>query len=329
MTRNSGIMSLNHNGFSGGYPICAESPLIQRGGFRDIDEQAAQLAGHDQIYQQIGPGAFCGRFLTADLGRSSYLFIEQTSQALLQAGSVPAGQTSFMFLLGEQQHCHFQGAEFTSADLAVLPSSSSFSARCPANTDFCVITLDQELVDAMPWPNAPAGAFRLRASQIALIVGALRYLVRTSLSLFEEAPGAPAAGTTLSSLRQSLAATLGLALSTHCDRSGESGRKLTAHARALVDRNLREIDVAALCAMLGTPRRTLEVAFQQELGIGPSRYIKTLRLNHIRRELLAAPRSPIADIAASWGLWHPSHFAESYVALFHERPSETRQRARS
>ena len=313
------------------YPICAEPPKVRSGGFCDIDEQAAQLAGHDQVYQQISPGAFRGRFLTADIGRGGTLFIEDTNQALLQNGSVPAGQTSFMFLLGDDHRCRFQSRDFTSTDLAVIPSLSNFSVRCPADTSFCVVTLDDSLVGEMPWPDPaslPDGAFRLRAKQIELVVGALRFLVRTSLSLFNEPAAVTGKTTTLLSLRRSLVATLALALSTHCDRLGGTGSTLAADARGLVDKELREIDVLGLCSILGVPRRTLEAAFQKEFGIGPSRYIKIRRLNEVRRELLADRRHSIADVAARWGLWHPSHFAESYATLFHELPSETRAGAR-
>lgn len=320
-------MSLKDIAYPQGYPVCAEPPKVRRGGFRDIDEQAAQLAGHDQVYQQISPGAFHGRFLTADIGRGGTLFIEDTNQALLQNGSVPAGQTSFLFLLGHDQRCRFQSSDLTSIDLAVMPPLSSFSVHCPADTSFCVVTLDDSLSGEMPWPDPaslPAGAFRLQAKQIELVVGALRYLVRTWLSLFDEP--VPGAGNTaaLLSLRRSLVATLELALSTHCDRLESTGANLAVEARRVIDRKLREIDVLGLSSMLGVPRRTLEAAFRKEFGIGPSRYIKIRRLNEIRRELLTASRSTIADIAARWGLWHPSHFSESYAMLFHELPSETR-----
>ena len=31
----------------------------------------------------------------------------------------------------------------------------------------------------------------------------------------------------------------------------------------------------------------------------------------------------VADVAASWGFWHLSHFAADYKAMFGELPSET------
>ena len=86
-----------------------------------------------------------------------------------------------------------------------------------------------------------------------------------------------------------------------------------------------------VCTALDVSRRSLEEVFRRQLGIGPARFIKTVRLNQIRRELDAANGRdrPVADIAADRGMWHPSRFAVDYKALFGELPSAARSRARN
>lgn len=32
----------------------------------------------------------------------------------------------------------------------------------------------------------------------------------------------------------------------------------------------------------------------------------------------------LADIAAEWGLWHPSHFSQSFTDMFGQLPSRSR-----
>jgi AraC family ethanolamine operon transcriptional activator len=325
------LMSLKAMGCLSDYPICATLPQISHGSFCDIDEQAAQLAGHDQAYQQLSAGAFRGQFMTVELSRESCLFVEETNQALFQHGIVPADQASFMFLLGETRGCRFQGGDFTSADLAVMPPSGTFSVHCPANTSFCVLTIDRSFLDDTLWLNPhtlPAHAYRLQSRQLGMIVGALRLLVRTSLSILVQNPGQVRSTETILNLRQSFVSTLKLALSTDVNRSQNKDVGLFAQARRTIDAHLREISVADLCRVLGVPRRTLEWSFQEEIGIGPSRYIKALRLNHIRREIaMSSSARSIADIAASWGIWHPSHFTESYAQMFDEKPGDTRRKA--
>jgi len=64
--------------------------------------------------------------------------------------------------------------------------------------------------------------------------------------------------------------------------------------------------------------------------VSPGRYIKTIRLNAVRRELCRAedPRMSVYDAAARWGFWHFGHFSGDYKKLFAELPSETLNRAR-
>ena len=90
------------------------------------------------------------------------------------------------------------------------------------------------------------------------------------------------------------------------------------------------VGVADLCAQLHVTRRTLQNRFQEALGISPAVYLRTLRLNAVRRSLrqAASPDTTIAQTAARWGFWHMGHFGEEYKALFGETPSQTRQSVR-
>ena len=83
--------------------------------------------------------------------------------------------------------------------------------------------------------------------------------------------------------------------------------------------------LAELCGVAGVSERTLGSAFREQLGLTPSRYLRLRRLNHVRRELLAAdPRATqLADVATRWGFWQLGRFASEYLAMFGEHPSET------
>jgi AraC family ethanolamine operon transcriptional activator len=52
------------------------------------------------------------------------------------------------------------------------------------------------------------------------------------------------------------------------------------------------------------------------------------RANYIRREIVAADYGiSIADIAARWGIWHPSRLSQAYANHFGELPSDTKNRS--
>jgi AraC family ethanolamine operon transcriptional activator len=75
-------------------------------------------------------------------------------------------------------------------------------------------------------------------------------------------------------------------------------------------------------------RRTLQNCFQEALGMSPASYLRTVRLNAVRRALREGPpATTIADTAARWGFWHMGHFSQEYKTLFGETPSQTRQQA--
>lgn len=85
------------------------------------------------------------------------------------------------------------------------------------------------------------------------------------------------------------------------------------------------ITVADLCVKLNISRRMLNYCFQEVLETNPVQYLRTLRLNGVRRDLreCAGTSQAIRDIAGKWGFWHLSRFAGEYRALFGELPSET------
>lgn len=81
-----------------------------------------------------------------------------------------------------------------------------------------------------------------------------------------------------------------------------------------------------LCEHLHVGVRAVNYAFQHAVGTSAGEYLRVVRLNRVRDELLAArggSRVLLSQIAARWGFWHASQFTRQYRALFGERPSET------
>ena len=83
--------------------------------------------------------------------------------------------------------------------------------------------------------------------------------------------------------------------------------------------------VVELCAACKVPRRTLNRAFQDALGMGPATYLRRVRLNRARRALQRQRKRSITvtDVALNLGFWHLGRFAEQYNQLFNESPHET------
>jgi AraC family ethanolamine operon transcriptional activator len=87
------------------------------------------------------------------------------------------------------------------------------------------------------------------------------------------------------------------------------------------------ISVAELCRHLGVSRRTLQYCFTNMLGTSPVVYLRTERLNNVRRMLRTA--NSVTEAAAHWGFWHFGHFSQEYKRMFGELPSTTFKRMRN
>ncbi len=85
--------------------------------------------------------------------------------------------------------------------------------------------------------------------------------------------------------------------------------------------------IADLAARAGVSVRTLELGFRTYLNITPAVYLRTVRLQRAHAFLKAGTDTrTVAEIARACGLSHAGRFADYYLQLFGETPSETRRR---
>lgn len=115
--------------------------------------------------------------------------------------------------------------------------------------------------------------------------------------------------------------------------SGERAIRRLAVSRtcAYIDAHLREpLTLNDLCAIAGVRARTLEYGFHEFYDIGPTAYLRSVRLCRVRRDLLN-PRSgggSVAETARRWRFTHMGQFSRDYRILFGESPSTTLARSR-
>ncbi|MBU2694414.1 AraC family transcriptional regulator [Pimelobacter sp. 30-1] len=83
--------------------------------------------------------------------------------------------------------------------------------------------------------------------------------------------------------------------------------------------------LAELAGEAGVSARTLQEAFQRELGSSPLEQLRRTRMERARRDLVEADpaHTSVTDIAARWGFFHLGRFSQSYRAMYQELPSQT------
>ncbi len=103
-------------------------------------------------------------------------------------------------------------------------------------------------------------------------------------------------------------------------------------AREYIHGKLAEpLPLSELCRYAHVQARSLEYGFREITGLSPIAYVKSLRLNAVRRDLsrASAAEHSISAIALDHGFWHLSQFAADYRKFFGETPTSTRHRARA
>jgi AraC-like DNA-binding protein len=83
-----------------------------------------------------------------------------------------------------------------------------------------------------------------------------------------------------------------------------------------------------ICAAIGVSERTLRVACEEHLGMGPIRYLSLRRMHLVRRALLRADASTatVTRLATDHGFWELGRFSVTYRKLFDESPSQSLRR---
>jgi len=91
----------------------------------------------------------------------------------------------------------------------------------------------------------------------------------------------------------------------------------------------QKITIGDICSTINTSERNLRYIFKEITGLSPMRYIKSLKLNKVRKDIIdSGVETGINLIASNWGFSHSGQFAADYKKLFGELPSETYRRAK-
>jgi AraC family ethanolamine operon transcriptional activator len=306
----------------------------------DADELAEHLSAWDQTYEQLARGRFIGRLDELWLD-GLQVFRERTSLDVLETGTPWRGSRTFGIPLAMEGVAVYCGKPMPPDMLLTLGPRDTLDLRAPRALD----------IVGLAWPADALRAFtqdlegadieeELRGRRLLPVAPAalasLRYLLHGVFALLDEDAARLADPQVARGLRCTLLETIVAAVR---DAAGEPRESFTASVRHATVRRARDyalsrpdepISVAELCAALRVSRRTLQTCFQDMLGMSPHQYLRTLRLNGMRRDLRSAPGGRVAvhQIAARWGFWHMSSCAADYRRLFGELPSASLRAAR-
>jgi len=315
-------------------------PLLRSVVSGDADEHAQNLGAWDQSYEQLGRGRFIGRLDELWLD-GLQLFRERTSHDVLETGVPWPGSRTFGIPLAMQGNAVYGGRPMPNDMILTLGPQDALEFRTPSSLDIVGLSLaadalsafsrelegidiEDELRGRLLLTVAPATLASLRG-----FLGRVFELLETSAEQLENPQLARGLQHAL------LERVIGAVRDARAEpplpftRSVRQGIVQRARDYAL-SRTDEPVTVVELCSALRISRRTLQTCFHDMLGMSPHQYLRTLRLNGLRRDLrtAVAATSSVQAVAARWGFWHLSSCAADYRRLFGELPSATLRAAR-
>ena len=299
---------------------------------RDADSYRAVLSGANMEISQLEPGRLSGRHVRLALPDGEFSYVE-TSLPLRGSGTF-SNLWTLSVVLGCKTRSLQHGIEVHAGSLVIHRPGVEHDGVYGRNFKVVCISLRDKVFD----------------KHIRRLSRQLRDAVRQPWSVFEPPATlreevikhfAEAAGIIQSDrrVRNSPLAVATLEEELVCDFleavaqqfptcSSRTDQRAAAMARQ-IDRAVRKSQpvssAAGLCVACEVPRRTLNRAFQNMMGMGPVTYGRRVRLNDARRALLRnrARSTTVTHVALDQGFWHLGRFAEQYKELFGESPHET------
>jgi len=306
----------------------------------DADEQARNLSGWRQTYDQLTPGAFTGSVSELCLEQIT-VFCETTSHALRQTCEVGSDAYWFGIPLQNNGPGLIDGHLIADDALAVMRGRDEFELMTAGGYRILGVVIEEAELRAHACEVERIDFSDDVLSRQILNVGAPRKASlcdALSVLLLTAQAGPQPLSTAASRNVQScvLAMLFDLGVSPPTDDLSESRSKsdrywivMQARDYILAHRD-RPVAVPELCRQFHVSRRTLQYCFEETLGMTPMSYLRAIRLNGARRDLSSAqamvPRT-VQSVAADWGFWHLSQFASDYRKLFGKRPSESLREA--
>jgi AraC family ethanolamine operon transcriptional activator len=307
----------------------------------DANVLANSLSEWQQEYLQISPGQFSGSVTEISVGVVQ-IFREVMNRAVDQHGQTSPGKFALGIPIALRGHGYWCGKELDCIDsVFFLRPDSELKFKTPGYSDIygasidveafrkyslddefddkSVITLTKEVSALAPEKCA---SFRQGFDNFFRAVEA-NPLILESASAKKQL--------TFDIMQLLLGMTADLPVSKKSHAEQFIHRHVVDSARNyILSRKSEALTVTDLCEGLRTSHRSLHYAFNKVLGISPVTYLRYIRLNGVRAELVSSDKPTlISEVAANWGFWHMGMFSVYYKHLFGERPSETLKNHRS
>ncbi len=305
--------------------------------FRDVHAHAISVRDWNQTYSQLTGGV-----LESSLGElssdRSYVFREQINQRVVQHGQAPKGRVCFAVPISIPGTVRMQGREAHDNSIFFLKGGEEFMFHMPIGMDMLSINFDRDFFESALSSTPGAGEIESLLRQPVIKVPPRRFVEcrQRLLAMFSEALANEELCNTRDRERELEEALLDELLQLMADPACDRRQRAISSTHSFIVEKCHRLamsetinvpSVFELCQRLQVSRRTVQNSFLSVAETTPLNYLRSLRLNGVRRALMSTQvcELSIGEAASRWGFFHLSHFAAEYQELFGELPSQTKR----
>jgi AraC family ethanolamine operon transcriptional activator len=301
--------------------------LILRYDFHDFDEYAGHIAQGEVEHSQLDQGKFYGK-LCQVISKEVIVSTHSSNRVLLQKGNSLDGFTTFLIPGNMEQDFTWRKERLKGNRLGILRPGMEHQAVILPNFFGVPVSVHNDLLqslsDFLGYPQFMSTLFKHETLEIG--IPEARQLHQMVISLCN------AKRVDQEALEVELPSFIICSIAKACMASERGQRKTSrdvTFVRALeyiFEHMEGDISITSLSRSLGVSERTLRYMFTEKTSLSPKKFIHSLKLNMIRKELKTSS-SPhnIFHSAVKFGFWHSGQFAADYRRLFGELPSNTKE----
>jgi AraC family ethanolamine operon transcriptional activator len=300
----------------------------------DIDELSQFQVNKNRRYTQLQAGQLQGKYAEVNLGDVQIFREELTAGTLIEAA--PASNfVPFAAILSNNESYNFCGEKIEKN--SILQAAGGFwEVNFKNDLNYVAAAFNREKfshnIEHLTGQTIPHNWLISKPCQTDLL--ALEHYATGLdhiINIIHKRPDILAKGNALRMLGDHILMLVFnvLSLTTQCKSKGKSHAKRSLGVRRVIDylhSYAAEVPtMPELCAIAKLSERDLQRGFKEYLGVSPIRYLRLVRLNGVRRDLLFTPAKDrrVVDIALNWGFIELGRFAGEYRQLFQELPSTT------
>jgi AraC-like DNA-binding protein len=305
--------------------------------FSDPDDFAAAIRGTNAELTITGRGRFAAKLIRVDLHRLWMQRYFESLPRVLHTALQPSGRAIISFRTRPGPSILARGVEVKPCDISRLSGGHQGHLLTSGELHFASMSIPVEDMASTATTMAgcnlapPRNALFVTATPVAM--AKLLRLSAAAAHLAETAPEIIANPDAARGLEQALLEAMVDCLGNDEPREDRVAQRqhelIMRRFRRVVEENPDQpLYIPEFCKAIGVSQRTLQVCCQEQLGLGPKRYLLLRRLNLARRAMreASADAVTVTEVAMRHGFWHLGRFAGEYQSLFGEPPSSTLHR---